>query len=510
MSYALDQEDDQPNSQVDEKDPSEAISLGGGGSGTASPGGGNVGGSGQAAQTAAAKPSSSGSWTNLQSYLDANAGQGDQVGSQIAGSVNQQGQTAQNDINNASSDFTNNVNANTVQQDSTGVAKDISDATGAKAGSTQDPNDVSNFQSQANASYGGPTDFTQDQYYGQAQQDANTATQAADETGSEAGREVLLGDQYNNASQNGYNQGEQNLDQMLLENSSGAQAALSPLASQWGGLNTALGTAATSGDAAAAAGVTTDQATAAAANQALQAGIATGTTNINSELTAGQAAQDANYQAIEQGLENGNLSAAQLQALGLTPGQQDYGVTNTQIASFLNPEGAPLNVNQTATTDNYAEAAALAALASGQSYASTANLGLTGTAPASAAPGPTYNVGGFNADVSVNQASLQQADKTQSNAIYQALGQDANLRGLQGAPGPNAPMAQQIAFWQPILNNPTTMNQIDTGVNVPWWGQIQDAINKYAAAQGLYSGTLDSSVQPTGPGAGAINGGHGR
>lgn len=361
MSFALDQDDDQTDSQADQtKSDDSSVSLGGGGSGVATAGGNPV--ATQPGQ--AGKPSSSGSWTNLQSYLDANSDQGAQVGSQIAGTVNQQAQTAQSDVNSAASDFQNNVNSSTINADPDAVNKAISDATSAKAGSTLDPNDVSGYQAQANATYNGPTDFTQEQGYGQAQQDLNTAQQSVAETGSEAGRDVLLGNQYKNSSANGYNQGEQNLDQLLLESSQGGKAALQPLANQWSGLSTALGNATTTENAAAQSAAATDAATQQAAQAALTGATTGFQTNLTNAATAAAASAPHDWSQLMTDLSDGNLTPSELAAVnaqGLNTGANTYDLFKDPTQYFT--ENSAPTMYQTATADQYAQAAALAQLA---------------------------------------------------------------------------------------------------------------------------------------------------
>lgn len=412
MSFAL---DDQPDSEIDENQQGANgvaqaetsgsnqtdVSLGGGGSGVMSAGGGNVGGSNQSAQSQAAKPSSSGSWTNLQSYLDANSDQGGKMGSQIASSVSNQAQKSQDDVNQATSDFSGQVNANTVNSDSNAVNQAITDATSAKAGSQLNSDDVSNFGKQANASYNGPTDFTKDQYYGQSQQDIDQAQKSLSQTGSESGRKVLLQNQYNGASENGYNQGEQNLDQLLLENSGGGKAALEPLQSQWSGLGSLLSNATQAQNAAAQQAVTTDQATAKAAQDALAAASGKFQGDLNSGYSAAKTGASTAYSQALSDLKSGTLTADEAKVLGLSNGETLFNVDPTH---YLTPGQSPTLYNY-ATADQYAQAAALAKLA-GQNdstflpgeYASQA-----GTAPAAYG----FNADQFKSDIGAAKAAFQ-------------------------------------------------------------------------------------------------------
>ncbi len=414
MSFAID-ENDQPESQLDESQQGgtglgtanpknnnqvdSTVNLGGGGSGVVSPGGGNVGGNNQTAAAQTQKPTNSGSWTNLQSYLAANSDQGAQVGSQIAGTITGQAEGAKNDINSAASDFSNNVNANTVNADANSVSKAVSDAQNANAGWSANPDDVSNFQKQYNASYGGPTDFTKQSGYGTAQNDINTANTSLAQTGSEAGRDVLLQNQYKNTSANGYNQGEQGLDQMLLENTPANQTAFEGLRGQYSGLSQMLADETAKQNAAAQGAVQTDAATAAAAHAALDPANQQLQNTLNSQLAGVQSKNpQAQYQKIMDDIHNGTMTRDELEALGMGQGETTYGVDPSKYMSAF---AAPTVAN-TASADQYAQAHALAQLAGqsdspylSQAYASQAGKGNNPYA---------FDSSKFNADIATRQA----------------------------------------------------------------------------------------------------------
>lgn len=370
MSFALDNEDDQPDSQVDENRQGQGtattpgqsqtdISLGGGGSGTVSAGGGNVGGGASPSPPQPQKPSSSGSWTNLQSYLDANADQGAQVGSQIAGTIGNQATTAQNDVNSAASDFTNNVNANTVNANPDLVNRAIKDATSLTAGSNYNPDDLTGFQSQANATYNGPTDFTQSAGYGQAQKDLSTAQSSLDQTKSETGRDVLLQNQYKNASTNGYNQGEQNLDQLLLEGNPTNQKTFSDLNNQWSGIGNILSDTTNTQNAAAQNAISANAATAAAAKAALGGATTDFQNNLNTGLQEALAKNSTAYQAAVAQAKAGAMTPELMAALGIRPGESLF---NTDLSQFIS-QNSPETIQQSANVDQYAQYAALSKLA---------------------------------------------------------------------------------------------------------------------------------------------------
>jgi hypothetical protein len=412
-------------SQQQQQNQAAPPSTSAGGAGVAAAG---AGGSGTSAQApSASKPSSSGAWTNLDSYLNANSEQATQIGQQIAQSVNDAGNKAQSSINDLGSNFSQAVQQNTVQQDSDAVNKAIQNATSLSAGQTLSSADQQAFNQQANASYGGPSDVTQFNGYNQAQQGVNTVTQKANATKTEAGRGSLLNDQFQNASQNGYTQGENNLDQLLLENSSGAQAALQPLAQQWAGLSGALNNTVAAGSTQAQQAVQTNQATAAAAKNAVSTAQKNFEDNINAGLAALQQQDQSAYSSVLAALQKGDIAGASAQAkasgidLGLDPNQHIYsGVdqngnpTGTQLAGYVTQGNQP-TLASFATADQYAQAQALAQLAgqSASGYLSPTGLSEAGTAQTT--PAFTFNSAKEASDNASNQAVYQ-------NQIQQILG----------------------------------------------------------------------------------------
>lgn len=386
----------------------------GGGSGVVSGATGNAGGSAPTAATP--KPSSSGSWTNIDSYLNANADQGAKVGTDIAGTINNQGAQAQNDIQNLGVNFKSAVDQNTVNQDPNAVSGAINAATSATAnqGLTQDQ--IAAFNAQANASYSGPTDATSFNGYNQTQQDLNTAQQSAGETQSESGRDVLLNNQYQNASVNGYNQGENNLDQLLLQDSAGGQAALKPLAGQWGGLTSALNNTVTSGNSAAQAAQATDAATAAAARGAVGNQENTFQTNIGNEL----ASENADRTALISRINSGKLTDADLAALGV--GNSNWGVGLSNFATGT----APLTNANVTTQDQLAQYNALQQLTGTYDPSAASKSMYAGAQPTDFGNKPApIDVSGYSKAISDAQQAATHADLL--SALQPIAGQGGDL-----------------------------------------------------------------------------------
>lgn len=446
MAFALQNEDDQPVSQLDANNPQGqggtgvgvatagslnqqnqggGVSLGGAGSAVSGsqpaaggqPGGGNVGGPlSYSAAPAQTQSNNNGQWTNVQDYLNANSDQSQQLGNQISSHVANQAQNAENDVTNASQDFTNQVNAGTVQANPNSINQDIADAQNLTAGQTYSQSDLNDFQTQANANYTGPTDFTTNSQYGQAQNSVNNASQSLSQLGSEAGRDVLLQNQYGNASPTGYTHGESNLDQLLLEGNPANQTAMQNVRNQYSGINSILSNATNQNNAAAQAAVTTNQNTAAGARAALANANTQFQTGIQNQTNTAQTNHAQSYSDIMAAIGSNQINPEQLQQLGLNPGTQLWGMTPQQVQGYITQGAAPTMYN-TATANQYAQAAALARLggAGGVNYLPTANASQAGTA----GPAFTFNTSQFNNDLASRAANAQTAFQSANQVVAQ-------------------------------------------------------------------------------------------
>lgn len=378
----------QDQTKQNQPDVAPPATSGGGGSGVVT--GGGVGGSAATgdASGGSAKPSTSGSWTNLNSYLDANKDQGAAVGSQIADTVGKQGSSANDEIQGLSTGFNKAVQDNTVNEDSGAVQQALSSASGIKAGQALSQPDIDAFNRQANASYSGPTDFTQFDGYSKAAQDAQAAKQTAQQTQSESGRDVLLQNQFKNASANGYTQGENNLDQLLLEGSGGAQQ-ISQAAQPWSNLNDVLNQNVTSGNAAAQAAIATTKQTGANTLSAFNTARNNSANSVEQALAAAKAGYSTDYNKLVGDLNsysssgNLNLSAQEAAMLGLTQDQRIYNLyqeSPTLGTSYLQQQA--FDPNREITADQQAQLAALDQLGLGAHQTATnkyTNASLAGT-----------------------------------------------------------------------------------------------------------------------------------
>ena len=553
---AFDAEDDQENTGQSQNQVAQAApgtgstTLSGGGGGFAGSGGQAAGGGASAPGSYSQAPTSSGGWTNLNSYLSANADQSSGLGQSLANNVGQSAQTAQGALSQNVSDYNNQFSSLPTQaQADTNIQNTLTntaqDTTGSAPvtqyqGYLNDTQSYSNPQSNGVATTSATPATLQtingangQNDYATTQQDYTTAANQLADTQSESGRDILLQNQFG---QNGqaYNQGEQSFDQLLLQQNAGNAQALQNVYQQYNPTvgvdnnanDAAFGTSAdlynanNAASATAANAAATNTAIQTDAQNALQSQIGTDTTNVNNELTAAQTAQDQQYQALQSGLYGNDLSAQQAQQLGLTQGMNLQGVTDQQLASYLGPEGAPLTVNQAANQQDYTNQSALQALAAGQPYAQGANLGLSGTGP-QAIQGPTYNTGALQSQIGTNQGLLGTADATTQTAIdkfiaqaaAETAGQNAAMTwqmgsGLAGTAAQN-PIVDQLAgesLSQQVAallgQDAPSLNQSQPA-NATAVSQLDAALAAYTAAQNNYSGGALGESRATNAGSGS-------
>lgn len=400
--------------------------------------------------------SSNTGWVNLQSYLDANQPQAAEMGQQVAGSVDKQAQAAQGGVDSLSNAWGQQVAQNTTAADPDAVNKALTDASGLKAGQTLDAGDATGFQKQAGATFNAPTDFTTQAGYGAAANDVNNAQNAVKSTKSEAGRDVLLRNEYGKNGKE-YTQGENTLDQALVENNADAQKAMTGLQDKWSGLSGALGMATAKGNQAAQDAVATDKATAdAAAKAAGSFGDASGTGEAGALGTWAKGVYDQGNKAttdyskgisdINQAAGTNRYTPEQLASLGLTQGQQNYGV---RITPEMIQAGLAPTVANAASADNYAQMNALAQLAG---YL-PGGAGTTGTAPlnpgnagqAGTAAGTNGNAAytlapKYASDVAAAQAGVPGAESKFISDYQNLISQQSHAAGL-GDQGSRNPMS---------------------------------------------------------------------
>lgn len=216
MPYVEEQDDNQNNGQSNQQ-------VAGGGNTTVPPTLGSSSGTGNAGPSSAPgggspKGTSSGQFTNLQSYLDANADQG--FGGKVAGNIQSEVDQANKAQQGAGTQFQQQVDQNTIKYDPNLVNQAATDSTNF----VQDPNNVAQFAKQRDATYQGPKSLSDDSsVYNNTNQAVQQAYNDANLYNTAGGQHALLTQKYGAP---GYSQGQQGLDSLLISNDPNSQKAL--------------------------------------------------------------------------------------------------------------------------------------------------------------------------------------------------------------------------------------------------------------------------------------------
>jgi hypothetical protein len=166
-------------------------------------------GGGQASQAPDAnKKTSSGSWTNLFDYVNANSGNDAKMGQAIGQNIEQRAGQAQNQAQSFADTTTQKVEAATVKDQ--GIIDAVS----------QNPNQVARdaeqrkqFDAQWDAQYRGPNQAQDVEGFGQTANQFAQVQDRANQAQSHGGRKTLLNDEYGRQD---YTQGQKTLDSFIL------------------------------------------------------------------------------------------------------------------------------------------------------------------------------------------------------------------------------------------------------------------------------------------------------
>lgn len=229
MAY-LPYDPDQDQQQGQPAQGSDQPTLGSAASGTI------VGGGQSAAPGAggAPKPTKSGSFTNLMSYVNANKGNDAAMGATVRGTIDQQAGQARQAKDSFAQSAQQATQAGTAATN-TGLVQQLK----------SDPTKVNKqqFQQAYNASYAGPQDATQVQGYGQAQQQYGKLQNLVGAAGEGyQGAQQLLGTSYERP---GYTRGEKSLDSFVLAAGDQGKQALRGIEDTYSGAGSELEAATT-------------------------------------------------------------------------------------------------------------------------------------------------------------------------------------------------------------------------------------------------------------------------
>ena len=393
--------------------------------------GGSSGPSSSGAAPVTAKTPSAPQFTNLQDYLNANSGSN--FGGQVAGQVQNEVNSANQDQTTADSQFQNQVDQGTTQYNPNLINEATSDA----ASFVQDPNKVSQFDSQLNAQYQGPQSFSSDtSLYNPASQATNQAYNDSQLFNSSGGQQALLSRLYGTP---GYTQGQQNLDSLLMGAPSGQQAIqatqqnANQSANNFQNLQNQLNQYAQQGQ----------QTTQNTANQTNA--VVTGAQNSAENAVNQQLQNDQNYitqtqPQIQSDLASGNfsnLTPAQVTALGLTPGQNQQ-LWGANLGTYYTPFAASnLTAYTVATPQHVALINALGQLLGQQPLYNLAQAG-------------TYSQANLNGSINMSGLNNNAISQNQ-NAFLNAIQAPGSAEQAPGALGQNGGMGLQG-----IANDPST------------------------------------------------------
>jgi len=355
MAYDAFQDFAEKDKDKEQSNQQNGVQIGTGSPVIQSPGASQGGGeAGQPQQT------KSGSYTNLQSYLNANKEQGSKFGQDVAGRVDTQIQGAQKQVQNFGNAFTNEVAKNTVNPNEA-LYKQVQ----------ADPTKVAgaDYAKLRDARYMGPktaSDLTGE--YQKTQAALDKASQGAQATGTESGRKAFLEEQYGTPAGNaGYTAGQKKLDNFLIQSAPDSRQALEALKGKADAARQGYDELSKRLEGVATQGQQTTQEAQLKARQALgldDTGMFTKDSAYNKMLGAiEKRASDANtyktsdYNALLKAIQDRSLSPDQISRLGI--GGNLYGVDATQ---YLKGAGQ-VDKSQAATQAEYNRLKALSELA---------------------------------------------------------------------------------------------------------------------------------------------------
>lgn len=168
---------------------------------------GAIGASGAEPEAGTSEQKSSGRWTNVNDYLNANRDSG--LGSNLVGKVEGEVTGAKQTQTDAGTEFGQRVNSATTAFDPTLVGRATTDS----ANFVSNANDVAAFKNQRDAEYKGPNNFSDaSDLFSRAQGATSKAAAKAGNLQSEGGRSQLLDNYFG---RQGYNAGQKSLDGLV-------------------------------------------------------------------------------------------------------------------------------------------------------------------------------------------------------------------------------------------------------------------------------------------------------
>lgn len=283
----------------------------------------------------------SGSWTNINSYLDANKDNAQSMGNQIADSVSKQATDAETKIGYLGAEKQQVV----AEVDTDKYLSNPLD---------NDENKIKDYAKlKTTGGYEGPSNVSGTKYYNEALNATNQASAKVKNAASEEGRMNLLADQYNRPT---YSKGSKILDNALLQGNTQAKETLNQVNQRFSGLNSMFDSAQ----------LQVSDSIAKANTQALdnkkkiiqdEANAWNNLVNPIKQRAKDLTASNMNrINQVKSDLSDDSLSEDTLNLLGISDGQKLY---DQKLMNYLTPDQTQVGVNNAANADERARYLAL-------------------------------------------------------------------------------------------------------------------------------------------------------
>jgi hypothetical protein len=410
--------------------------------------------SGLSAPTTPAKQASSGRFTNLQRYMSAN--QGNQLGQRVVGNINKAAEQTKQQLQTGQQEFAKQAGeAASAFQGGQGIQEKIK--SGAE-GLTAD--EIAKAQAMRDASYKGPQELGNIQTL---KSGAQNIGQSAASTASEAGRQNLLKTMF---AKQGYNTGQQRLDQLLLQ---GAQPTLNQARQTAGKLSREVGQA----DIGARTQAQNLAAEAAGVQKATRGAIEGAVTGLEQDLagsvSAANAAREARYEKLRSALEKGTITDQDARALGL----------NLKVGENFLFDAAPetlLSKGATATAENVLSAQQAARVNALRQLGGGGYLDQFGAEAKAGSYDPSKNV-------VLDTKTLEKQIADRQSSLQSAA--DSYNRTAQDYAAFFATAKQQLRGAMPMSSDADVEAAARRVTDQTWGSKLQDARNNYSAIQGI-------------------------
>lgn len=322
-----------------------------------------------------------GNFVGIQQYINANKPQSQQLANNVAGYVNDLGNTARSTQQSSGEQFQQAVDQNTVDLNKDLYSKAQSNPDQVASDAAQ----KSEFQKMYNANYAGPSSFESSDFYKPAQTSTKAATDAASLIGTPEGQKQVVSN-FQKSSAGYSNPGALTFDSLLLQGAPNARDTLSNAASNQKDLQANLDALASEKNLAAKNAATTTNATGQTVrgtfgNEQLQTAIQNAL--IKKASDAQTAASSTGQSVIEKLNKGQQLSPDELTSIGLNPQKvsQIYEGEKTlpNITPYISVGNPSINAQNIATPEDYARYQALNEL-TGQKANYLSNPALANTA----------------------------------------------------------------------------------------------------------------------------------